>query len=72
MHKWNTVNQPIRARVLFKLFYKVCSWFIFFVFVYSDGWEQSGLFEFYKAKLPFIKEREVREKEKQAERGRSR
>lgn len=30
----------------------------------SDGWEHSALFEFFKAKLPFIKERNAREKDK--------
>lgn len=30
----------------------------------SEGWEQSGLFEFYKAKLKYIKDREEAEKHK--------
>ena len=29
---------------------------------FSEGWEQSGLFEFYKAKLKYIKDREEAEK----------
>lgn len=30
--------------------------------LFSEGWEQSGLFEFYKAKLKYIKDREEAEK----------
>ncbi|EDO28608.1 predicted protein, partial [Nematostella vectensis] len=30
----------------------------------ADGWEQSGLFEFYKAKLPFLKQRDLTKKDR--------
>ena len=40
-------------------------------FLCSEGWEQSGLFEFYKAKLDYIKKREESKKERRSERVRS-
>lgn len=36
--------------------------FLVTLFSSSEGWEQSGLFEFYKAKLKYIKDREEAEK----------
>lgn len=32
------------------------------IFLLSDGWEAGALHEFYKTKLPFIKQREIKEK----------
>ena len=31
-------------------------------YIFSDGWEAGALHEFYKTKLKFIKDREIREK----------
>ena len=43
-----------------KLVSQITSMLVFVPF--SDGWEAGALHEFYKIKLPFIKQREIREK----------